>query len=64
MQGGTMHVIAQGPEITEGAKVLIVLLAIAIVAFWRVLVQLALALIAVAIIVLVGSGAFMLLHAA
>ena len=57
-----MHVIAQGPEIAEGAKILIVLLAIAIVAFWKVLLQLALALIAVAIIVFVGAGAVMLLH--
>ncbi len=57
-----MHVIAQGPEITEGAKVLIVLFAIGVVAFWRVLLQLALALIAVTIIVVVGSGAFLLLH--
>jgi hypothetical protein len=58
-----MHVIAQGPEITEGAKVVMVLFAIAIAAFWKALLKLALAMIAVAIVVFVGAGAIMFLHA-
>jgi hypothetical protein len=58
-----MHVIGEfaGQQI-PGANVALVFLAIVIVAFWRVLMRLVLALIAIAIVVLVGAGAIMLLH--
>jgi hypothetical protein len=58
-----MHVLGQpaGQEM-ESAKVLIVLAAIAIVAFWRVLLRLLLALIAIAFVVLLGAGAVMMLQ--
>ena len=58
-----MHVIAEfaGQQI-PGANAALVLIAIVIVAFWRVLLRLLLALIAVAIVVLVGTGAITLLH--
>jgi hypothetical protein len=46
----------------ESAKVVIVLAAVAIVAFWRVLLRLLLALIAIAFVVLLGAGAVMMLQ--
>jgi hypothetical protein len=58
-----MHALGQpaGQEM-ESAKVVIVLAAIAIVAFWRVLLRLLLALIAIAFVVLLGAGAVMMLQ--
>jgi hypothetical protein len=58
-----MHVIGQGAaQGVESAKAAIVLVAIAVVAFWRVILRLLLALIAIAVVVLVGAGAEMFLH--
>src|SRR5215469_13461900 len=58
-----MHVIGEvaGQQI-QGANAALVLIAIVIVALWRVLLRLLLALIAIAIVILVGTGAIMLLH--
>jgi hypothetical protein len=58
-----MHVIGElaGQQI-PGANPALVLIAIVIVAFWRVLLRLLLALIAIAIVVLVGAGVVTLLH--
>src|SRR5215472_13887258 len=58
-----MHVIAElaGQQV-QGANAALVLIAIVIVAFWRVLLRLLAALIAIAFVVLVGAGAIMLLH--
>jgi hypothetical protein len=60
-----MHVVAQGTlEAADAARVVLVLLAIAVVAFWRVLLRLVLALIAVAVLVAVGTGIVALVNAA
>lgn len=58
-----MHVIGGviGQQV-PGANAALVLIAVVIVAFWRVLLRLLLAFIAIAIVVLVGAGAIMLLH--
>jgi hypothetical protein len=60
-----MHVIAQAPLETAGAaRVVLVFLAIVVVAFWRVLLRLVLALIAVAVLVAVATGIVALVNAA
>jgi hypothetical protein len=60
-----MHVIAQGPvQAADAVRVVLVFLAIAVVAFWRVLLRLVLALIAVAVLVAVGTGIVALVNAA
>ncbi len=60
-----MHVVAQGPlEAADAARVVLVFVAIAAVAFWRVLLRLVLALIAVAVLVAVGAGIVALVNAA
>ena len=46
----------------QGANAALVLIAVVIVAFWRVLLRLLAALIAIAFVVLVGAGAIVLLH--
>jgi hypothetical protein len=58
-----MHIIGQAiaPGV-ESAKTTIVIVAIALVAFWRVILRLVLALIAIAIIVVIGAGAVVLLQ--
>jgi hypothetical protein len=58
-----MHVIGEvaGQQI-QGANAALVLIAVVIVAFWRVLLRLLAALIAIAFVVLVGAGAIVLLH--
>jgi hypothetical protein len=53
------QVAAQG---VESAKVVVVLIAVTVVAFWRVVLRLLLALIAIAIIVLIGIGVVELLQ--
>jgi hypothetical protein len=59
-----MHVIAQGPlEAADAVRVVLVFLAIAVVAFWRVLLRLVLALIAVAVLVAVATGTVALVNA-
>jgi hypothetical protein len=58
-----MHVIGQGAaQGVEQAKAAIVMVAIAVVAFWRVILRLVLALIAIAIVVLVGAGVVVFLQ--
>jgi hypothetical protein len=60
-----MHVIAQGPlEAASAARVVLVFLAIVVVAFWRVVLRLVLALIAVAVLIAVGTGVVALVAAA
>jgi uroporphyrinogen-III synthase len=62
-QEETMHVLAQGAgQAAEGARVLIILAAIAVVAFWQALLRLLLAAIAIAILIAVGAGAAAVLH--
>jgi hypothetical protein len=58
-----MHALGQsaGQEV-ESAKVVIVLAAVVIVAFWRVLLRLLLALIAIAFVALLGAGAVVMLQ--
>jgi hypothetical protein len=51
-----------GPQGVEQAKAAIVVGAIALVAFWRFILHLVLALIAIAIIVVIGAGAVVLLQ--
>lgn len=59
-----MHAIAQGPlEAVEAARVVLFFLAVVVVAFWRVILRLVLALIAIAILVAVGSGVVALMNA-
>jgi hypothetical protein len=60
-----MHVIAQGgaPGI-QSAEVVLVLAAIGMVVFWKAVVKLVLALVAIAILVAVGSGVLELMHGA
>jgi len=58
-----MHVVAQGPvQIAEGAKMTLLFVAVGIVALWKVLLRLILAMIAVAIVVAVGIGVLTMLH--
>jgi hypothetical protein len=58
-----MHVIAQGAvQAADAARVVLVFLAIIVVAFWRVLLRLVLALIAVAVLVAVGAGVVAFMH--
>jgi hypothetical protein len=58
-----MHVVAQGPvQITEGAKVTFLIIAIGIIAFWRELLRILLAVIAVVIVLAVGAGALTLMR--
>jgi energy-coupling factor transporter transmembrane protein EcfT len=58
-----MHVIGEGAsQEIHSAKTAIVLIAFVIVAFWRVLLRLLLALVAIAVVVLVGAGAIVLLQ--
>lgn len=58
-----MHVIGEGAgQEIHSAKAAIVLIAIMIVAFWRVLLRLLLAVIAIAVVVAVGAGAVVLLQ--
>ena len=45
----------------ESARVLLVLVAVGIVAFWRVILRILLAILAIAIVVVVGAGAVVLL---
>jgi hypothetical protein len=59
-----MHVVAQGPvEAADAVRAVLVFLAIGVVAFWRVLLRLVLALIAVAVLVAVGTGIVALVNA-
>jgi hypothetical protein len=59
-----MHVVAQGPlEAADAVRVVLVFLAIGVVAFWRVLLRLVLALIAVAVLVAVATGIVALVNA-
>lgn len=59
-----MHVIAQEPlAAADAARVVLVFLAIVVVAFWRVLLRLVLALIAVAVLVAVATGIVALVNA-
>jgi hypothetical protein len=59
-----MHAIAQGPlEAVAAARTVLFFLAVAVVAFWRVLLRLVLALIAVAVLVAIGSGVVALMNA-
>jgi hypothetical protein len=58
-----MHIIGQAAaQQIESAKDAIVFVAIAVVAFWRFILRLILALIAIAIVVLIGAGAVVLLQ--
>jgi hypothetical protein len=58
-----MHVVAESAaQAAESAKVIVVLSAIALVAFWRVILRLVLVLIAIAILIVVGSGVAVLMH--
>jgi hypothetical protein len=58
-----MHALGQSAaQEVESTKVVIVLAAIAIVAFWRVLLRLLLALIAIGLVVLLGAGAVVMLQ--
>jgi O-antigen ligase len=59
-----MHVIAQGSlGAASAARVVLVFAAIAVVAFWRVLLRLVLALTAIAVLVAVGTGVVALVNA-
>ena len=59
-----MHVIAQGSlGAASAARVVLVFVAIAVVAFWRALLRLVLALIAIAVLVAVGTGIVALVNA-
>ena len=59
-----MHVLAQGPlQAVESARAVLLLIAVAVVAFWRVVIRLVLALIAVALLIAVGSGVVALVNA-
>ena len=51
-----MHVLAAGAQAAESAKAAIIMIAVVVVAFWRVIARLVLALIAVAILVTLGAG--------
>ncbi len=58
-----MHVLAQGvTQGVESARALVIVAAIVLVVFWRVIFRLVLALIAIAILVVVGSGVVELMH--
>jgi hypothetical protein len=58
-----MHAIAAGgAQAVESAKVVVILIAVALVAFWRALVRLVLALITIAILVTLGTGLVELMH--
>ncbi len=58
-----MHVIAQGGvQGVQSAQVAMMLIAVAIVAFWRALLRLVLALLAIAILVAIGAGVLELAH--
>lgn len=59
-----MHVAAQGAaQAVESARVVLVIIAIAVAVFWRVLLRLVLAIIAIAILMAIGSGVVVLLNA-
>jgi hypothetical protein len=59
-----MHAVAQGPlQAVEAARAVLFFAAIVAVAFWRVLLRLVLALIAVAVLVAIGSGVVALINA-
>lgn len=59
-----MHGVAQGPlQALESARVVLLFIAVAVVAFWRVLLRLVVALIAVALLIAIGSGVVALLNA-
>jgi hypothetical protein len=58
-----MHVIAQGGvEGVQSAEVAMLLIAVGIVAFWRVVLRLVVALLAIAILVTIGTGILELAH--
>jgi hypothetical protein len=58
-----MHVIAQGAaQGVQSAQVAMMLIAVAIVAFWRAVLRLVLALVAIATLVAIGSGILELAH--
>jgi hypothetical protein len=57
-----MHVVGQAANGLEGLKAIIVLVALGIIAFWRVLLQLLFATIVIAIVVALGAGVVALLH--
>jgi hypothetical protein len=58
-----MHVLAQAAAQGAGsAKVVVVFAAITIVAFWRALLRLLIALIVIGLVVLVGAGAIVVLQ--
>jgi len=58
-----MHAIAQGvaPH-AESAKVAVIMIAVLAVAFWKALLRLLVALIAIALVVVVGAGVVMLMQ--
>lgn len=59
-----MHVIAQEPlAAADAARVVLVFVAIIVVAFWRALLRLVLAMIAVAVLVAVATGTVALVNA-
>ena len=58
-----MHILGQGAAQAVGSiRLVVVLLAIAVVAFWRVVLRLMLALVTVVILVAVGYGILQFLH--
>jgi hypothetical protein len=58
-----MHVITQGgAQGVQSAQVAMMLIAVAIVVFWRALLRLVLALLAIAVLVAIGSGVLELAH--
>jgi hypothetical protein len=58
-----MHAIAQGSaQHAESAKVAVIMIAVFVVAFWKVLLRLLVALVAIAFVVVVGAGVVMLMQ--
>jgi len=60
-----MHVIAQGgTQGVQSVEVLLILVAIGIVVFWKAVLKIVVALVSIAILVAVGSGVVVLMHGA
>jgi hypothetical protein len=57
-----MHVVASAASGLDQLKAVIVLVALGIIAFWRVILQLLLATIVIAIVVAIGAGVMFLLR--
>ena len=57
-----MHAIQGAAQEVESARAAIVLIAAVLVIFWRLVLRVLLAIIAIAVVVLVGSGAIVLLQ--